>query len=100
MNANEVLGIQDAIFILERHAKHWPCGPYIRKWTVWKPEAPWSRAGGSYDIKTYLSSHINNLYCIIRALVPDHFAKCIFDSGVVAVDEQAVHKLDGQRRLA
>ena len=48
------------------------------------------------DNETYLSGHIDNLNCIILPLVLDHFAECIFDSRVIAVDEQTIHELDGQ----
>ena len=47
------------------------------------------------DNETYLSGHIDNLDCIVLAFVLDHFAECVFNSWVIAVDEQTIHELDG-----
>lgn len=49
------------------------------------------------EATTYLSGHIDNLDCIILAVVLDRFAEGVLDGGVIAVDEQTVHELDGER---
>jgi hypothetical protein len=47
-----------------------------------------------------LSRSINNLGSKVLALIPDDFAKGVLDGWVIALDEVAVYKLDGKRRLA
>lgn len=55
---------------------------------------------GREENLTYLASSIDNLSREVLVLPLDHFAECVLDGGIVAVDKVAVDKLHRHTGLA
>jgi len=45
-------------------------------------------------VRTHLASGVNDLRHVVLILVSNIFAKCIFDSGIIGFDEDAIDKLN------
>jgi hypothetical protein len=81
VDSNKVFRLQNAVLVLLRVQHPMPIVSMV-------------------SIESYLSRSINNLGSKVLALIPDDFAKGVLDGWVIALDEVAVYKLDGKRRLA
>lgn len=83
MDSNEMLGIQDTIFVLWE--KFWFSSSIFVSWRI---------------RVFYLSCSVDNLSCIILAIVLDNSAESILNCRVIAVDEVVFNKTDRERWFA
>lgn len=58
------------------------------------------RLQGQTASLAYLSCSIDDLCSKVLILVFNHLAECVLDGGIVALDEVAIDKLDGERGFA
>jgi hypothetical protein len=84
MNSNEVLGVQDTIFVL---------------WEEFGVSSANGLDHGS-DRISYLSCSVDNLSCIILTIVLNNPAEGILDGRIVAFDEVVFDKTDREGRFA
>jgi hypothetical protein len=77
MDPNEVLRVEDAVFILRRRKT-------------------WRHMRRAVYLISYLTSCINDLSGVLLTLVLDNFAKRILDSRIIALYKVPVHKPHGE----
>lgn len=87
MNSNEMLRVQNAVFILQTRKKNQTCNK----------SRPRPRRASEY---TYLSSSIHDLSSIVLAIVFDDSAKGILDCWVIAFNEVMLDETDSQGGFA
>ena len=85
MNANEVLRVQNRIFILR------PISPNPHQDIKYHVISP---RGGKRRISAHLPSGINDLSGIVLTLILDNFAEGVLDRGVVALYKVPVYELN------
>lgn len=120
MDANEVLRIEDAVFILVNSSRvsrvlinSLSRTVHIRKSTRaigvvvlmqhggrWRWGVRAATRCGERGKVMYLPSRIDNLCCKVLVLIPDHLAESILNGWIVAVDKVAVDELHRETRLA
>ena len=104
MNANEMLGIQDAVFVLvhvfspsrsiaasSRYGGHGGHGGHGRIVTVHAAPAQ------HQEMSAYLTSRVDYFSRKLLASMSDDATKCVLDGGIVAFHEMSVHKSDRER---
>ena len=100
MNAYEVLGIEYAVFVLDksRDKLEWSIAAAGRfgNLKIWNP------GNVRYDDKltAYLTRRVDYLRREVLTAVPDDLAECILDGGIVAVHEVSIHELHCERGFA
>ena len=97
MNADEVLGIEYAVFILEESRdkldRSIAATDRFRGVGIWSPQ--------SHDkMSAYLARCVNYLRREILTAVHNDLAERVLNSGIVAVHEVSIHELHGERRFA
>jgi hypothetical protein len=113
MDANEMLGVEDTVLVLQRDILSANCSEQRLTRTFQRGTGCIERvqrvmvgcgdarrdAGGKKSSK-YLTGRIDNLRCKVLVLIPDHLAEGVLNCRIVAVDKVAVHELHRHTRLA
>lgn len=100
MNANEMFGIQDAVFVLEPsfYAMSGQVVGHCCSKPIWDVQVQHPRA--SILLSAYLTRGVDYFGREVLSAIFDHFTKRVLDGRVVAIDKVPFHESHCQRRFS
>lgn len=100
MNTNKMLGIQDAVFVLEPSlyamSGQWPGIAAAGRFGMYKCNPP----RVSILLSAYLTRGVDYFGREVLPAIFDHFAERVLNGRVVAIDKMPLHESHCQRRFA
>lgn len=102
MNTNKMLGIQDAVFVLEPslYAMSGQVAGHCCSSPIWDVQVQPPSPRVSILLSAYLTRGVDYLGREVLPAIFDHFAERVLNGRVVAIDKMPLHESHCQRRFA